>query len=428
VVVDTLVDAGSSGVDPARPLPLGLRARAAVAAGNLTAAVSRASGMGAGSIIGGRVSLALDPHLLTRLTAGRGVVVVTGTNGKTTTAALIAAALGTAGRVASNTGGSNMLDGLVAALTRDRQAPHAVLEVDELHVPQVLDSVDPAVLVLLNLTRDQLDRVGEVAHLITTLRTALVRRPGCLVVANPDDPAVVAAVPDGARVVWVATGSSWEHDTVVCPRCAQVLTRSDGDWWCGCGLRRPVPDWRFDESGFTGPGGAHGPLVVALPGLFNRANATVALAVADAFGVSLGRSTTAVAAVVQVSGRYRQVRHRGHDVRLLLVKNPAGATEMLGVLAGGTSELVLVVNGREADGRDLSWVWDVPFEQLAGRRVTVAGERASDVAVRLGHAGVPHRVVHDPWAALAGLTEPTVDVLANYTAFRDLVRGLDRAR
>jgi UDP-N-acetylmuramyl tripeptide synthase len=228
--------------------------------------------------------------------------------------------------------------------------------------------------------------------------------------------------------VWVATGSAWEQDTVVCPRCAQLLARSGGDWWCVCGLRRPVPDWSFDESSFTGPDGAHGPLVVALPGVFNRANATVALAVADAFGVTLDRSTAAVAAVAQVSGRYRQVRHRGHDVRLLLIKNPAGATEMLGMLAGGTSELVLVVNGHEADGRDLSWVWDVPFEQLAGRRVTVAGERASDVAVRLGHAEVPHRVVHDPWAALDDLTDPEVDVLANYTAFRDLLRGLDRAR
>lgn len=428
MVIDTLSDLGGTGVDPAQAQTLGLRARGALAAGALTAAMSRASGMGAGSIIGGRVSLAVDPQLLTRLTVGRQVVVVTGTNGKTTTAALISAALGTAGRVVSNTGGSNMPDGLVAALTRDRRAPHAVLEVDELHVPQVLDSVDPGVLVLLNLSRDQLDRVGEVQHLVATLRAALARRPRCLVVANPDDPAVVAAVPEGARVVWVATGSSWANDTIVCPRCAQLLTRSTGDWWCGCGLRRPVPDWCFDESGFTGPGGAHGPLEVALPGVFNRANATVALAVADACGVTLGRSTTAVAAVEQVAGRYRQVRHRGHDLRLLLVKNPAGTTEMLGVLAGGTSEIVLVVNGRDADGRDLSWVWDVPFEQLAGRRVTVAGERASDVAVRLGYAGVGHRVVHDPWAALEGLHETEVDVLANYTAFRDLVRGLGRAR
>ena len=428
MVVDTLVDGAGAGSDPARVPALGLRARAALAAGALTAATSRAAGRGAGSIIGGRVSLALDPQLLARLTAGLEVVVVTGTNGKTTTAAMIAATLATAGRVATNSGGSNMPDGLVAALTRDRHATHAVLEVDELHVPQVLDSVDPAVLVLLNLTRDQLDRVGEVQHLVVTLRGALARRPGCLVVANPDDPAVVSAVPEGARVVWVAAGSTWADDTVVCPRCAQLLTRSGGDWWCACGLRRPQPDWWFDESGFTGPGGAGGALKVQLPGVFNRANATVALAVADACGVTLGLATTAVAGVQQVSGRYRQVSHRGHDLRLLLVKNPAGASEMLGVLAGGTSEIVLVINGHEADGRDLSWVWDVPFEVLAGRRVTVTGERASDVAVRLGYAGVTHRLVHDPWAALGDLTDPEVDVLANYTAFRDLVRGFDRAQ
>lgn len=412
---------------PLRPARLDLRARAATRAGALAAALSRSAGLGAGSIIGGRVSLVLDPHCLGKLTGGRQVVVVTGTNGKTTTTAMVTAALATAGQVASNSGGSNMSDGLVAALARHREAPRAVLEVDELHLPDVLAAVQPAVVAVLNLTRDQLDRVGEVNHLVPALRGALASRPGCVVVANADDPLVVASVPIGARVRWVSAGGGWQGDSAACPLCARVLQRAGGDWWCRCGLRRPTPDWQVDEAGYAGPAGARGSLDVQLPGRFNRMNATVALAVADACGLPVGEAVAAIATLTEVAGRYRVVQQGAHRIRLLLTKNPAGTTETLAMLAGTGSEVLLVVNGREADGRDLSWLWDVPFQQLAGRTVTAAGERATDVSVRLGYAGVPHRVVHDPWAALQGVRGAEVDVLANYTAFRDLVGGLRRA-
>ncbi len=406
---------------------VGVRASVALAAGAAAAALSRTLGTGGGTIVGGRLALALDPDVLRKLGTDRAVVLVTGTNGKTTTTAMITAALCTRGPVATNGGGSNMTDGLVAGLAAERGATRAVLEVDELHVPSVLASLRPEVVVLLNLTRDQLDRTGEVHHVVTSLRDALARHDGVLVVANADDPAVVAAVPDGARAVWVSMGGTWRHDTVVCPRCSELLERRGDEWSCPCGLRRPVPDWSVDAVGFTGPGGAHGTLEPDLPGAFNRANALVAVAVADHHGVSLGRSVAAVERLQEVSGRYRVHRVGDRAVRLLLTKNPAGATEVITMIGGTRSEVVIVANAREADGRDLSWLWDVPFELLAGREVTASGERALDLAVRLTYAGVPHRVVPDPAAAIASATAPEVDVLASYSAFRGLLGRLDRA-
>jgi len=406
---------------------LDLRTRAAVRLGAMAAAFSRAAGRGSGAIIGGRVTVALQPDSLHRLADGRRVVLVTGTNGKTTTTAMLTAALSTAGDVATNVGGANMPDGLVAALTRKPTAPLAVLEVDELHLPQVMAAVDPSAVVLLNLTRDQLDRVGEVNHLVSALRTALASRPQCTVVANADDPMVVATVPESARVAWVAGGGSWHQDATVCPRCARVIDRQPDGWSCVCGLARPTPQWEVDPGGLRCPTGALVPLAVQLPGRINLANAAMAVAAADVLGVEPATAAAATATITDVAGRYRTIRLGDRSIRMLLAKNPAGASETLGLLAGSSSALVLVINGHEADGRDLSWLWDVPFEQLRGRVVTASGERASDLSVRLAYAGVEHRVVHDPRVALTTAPQQTVDVLANYTAFRDLLRWLPRA-
>ena len=166
-------------------------------------------GLGAGSIIGGRVTLLLDPGALSGLAIGRRIVVVSGTNGKTTTSHLLAAALRTSGRVAHNATGSNMADGAVAALAAAAHAEYAVLEVDEWHLAAVARAVQPAVVVLLNLTRDQLDRGSEVRAVATAVGAALAGLPRTLVVANVDDPMVVWAAGNAARVCWVAAGAGW---------------------------------------------------------------------------------------------------------------------------------------------------------------------------------------------------------------------------
>lgn len=409
----------------AGPRHLPLRTAAAVRAGRMTAWLSRRTGRGRGGIIGGRVTLLLDPSALRRLTYGRRVVIVTGTNGKTTTTAMTALVLRRLGEVATNADGANMPDGLVAALAAAPHAPFAVLEVDEPYVPAVLDVTDPAALVLLNFSRDQLDRVGEVSHLDAKLRAALTRHPGCAVVANADDPIVVSSAGEQNPTKWVSGDALWLHDSTTCPRCARVLVREDRSWSCECGLRRPEPDWIVDGTDLHRRGGVGAgitvPLNVQLPGRFNRSNAAMAIAAATTLGADMTPAVAAVGTMAQVNDRFSTVGLDGRELRFLLAKNPAGATETLYLLGATDTPVVVAMNGREADGRDLSWLWDVPFEELTGRTVIATGERCQDLSVRLSYAGVAHETVPAGLTALRAAPAGQVDVVANYTAFRDLV-------
>jgi UDP-N-acetylmuramyl tripeptide synthase len=160
-----------------------------------------------------------------------------------------------------------------------------------------------------------------------------------------------------------------------------------------------------------------------LPGRFNLGNAALALAAAAALGIDPAAAAGGVASLDSVGGRYGTVLHGGQELRLLLAKNPAGWAATLALLEPAAARL-LVVNAREADGRDTSWLWDVPFEQLAcaGTGVVAAGEKAADLGLRLGYAGVEHATVTNPLDALACLPPGKVDVVANYTAFRALAR------
>ncbi|MGH3547658.1 MAG: MurT ligase domain-containing protein [Pseudonocardiaceae bacterium] len=409
---------------PSGQLSLGWWTRAAVHAGLVTAGLSRRLGLGAGSIIGGRVTLVLDRHALRHLAAGRRVVLVSGTNGKTTTSHLVAAAVRTAGRVAHNAGGSNMADGAVAALAEARDAEYAVLEVDELHLAVVAEAVDPAVVVLLNLTRDQLDRATEVGAIASAVGGALARHPSTVVVANADDPMVVSAAKSATRSVWVAAGASWLGDATTCPRCGNTLTFTEPGWHCSCGLARPTPDWWIEESKAC-TADAVLPLDIRLPGQVNRSNAAMAIAAACAVGVPADQAAAALREVDVVAGRYAVVHRDGQDLRMLLAKNPAGWAGMLSML-DEPRPLLVIINAREADGRDTSWLWDVPFEQLGSRQVVSSGERAADLGVRLSYAGLEHRTVADPLAALNALPTGQIDVVANYTAFHQFRRRLDR--
>ena len=411
----------------------GVRTRVAVGAGGWAAGLSRRLGRGAGGIIGGRVTLALDPQALRHLACGRRTVLVSGTNGKTTTSHLLAALLRTVGPVAHNATGANMPDGAVAALAAHPDAGQAVLEVDELYVAAVAEAVEPQVIVLLNLSRDQLDRGREVRGVAAALSAALIRHPDTLVVANADDPMVVWAAAQAAQVVWVAAGRAWAGDTLGCPRCGAALEVAGQQWGCSCGLARPVPQWQLQpEAGtVTCGGGAAIPVVLGLPGRFNLGNAALALAAAAQLGVDPAAAAAALAGVETVGDRYTIVRHGAHELRLLLAKNPAGWSEMLRLLEPAAGRL-FVVNAREADGRDTSWLWDVPFELLAGQGTSVvaAGEKAADLGLRLDYARVDHVTVADPLAALAVVPAGKVDVLATYTAFHALARRLrtDTAR
>jgi UDP-N-acetylmuramyl tripeptide synthase len=273
----------------------------------------------------------------------------------------------------------------------------------------VAEAVRPAVVVLLNLTRDQLDRGSEVRAVAARVSAALARRPEVLVVANADDPLVVGVGRGAARVVWVAAGTRW---------------LADGDSWAPARCSGPVPTWSARADAVDGPQGTT-PLRLALPGAFNMGNAALALAAADALGVPPDRAAHALAALDSIAGRYAVLPRGRQNVHLLLAKNPAGWSELLPLLVDATA-LLLVVNARDADGRDTSWLWDVPFEQLPDRPTVASGERAADLGLRLGYAGRQHRTEPDPVRALDLLPDGEIYVAANYTAFTSLTRRLTR--
>jgi UDP-N-acetylmuramyl tripeptide synthase len=404
-----------------------MRGRAALALGSSARWASRVTGRGAGAMIGGLVAMTLDRSILGQLGAGRRGAIITGTNGKSTTTRMVAAALGTLGPVATNSEGANMDAGLVAALAADRDATLAALEVDEMHVPHVADAVRPAVIVLLNLSRDQLDRVGEINLIERTLRTGLSRHPDAVVVANCDDVLMTSAAYDCPRVVWVAAGGGWAGDSVSCPRSGEVIMREGSHWHSsGTDFRRPMPQWWYDDENLYGPNDLKLPMRLALPGSVNRGNAAQAVAAAVAMGADPAAAVAAVGCVDEVAGRYRTVRIGNHTARLLLAKNPAGWQEALSMVDKTAEGVVIAVNGQVPDGEDLSWLWDVRFEDFGSTSVVAAGERGTDLAVRLGYASVKHSVVHDTVKAIDSCPPGHVEVVANYTAFLQLQRALER--
>jgi UDP-N-acetylmuramyl tripeptide synthase len=398
----------------------------AVASGRAVAAASRVTRLGSGSVIGGRVSLLLDKRLLHELSAGRDVALVSATNGKTTTTRLLVAALATDRPVVSNALGANMPPGHVAALGgKAARGATAVLEVDERWLGAVLAETAASTVVLLNLSRDQLDRSHEVRDLAARWRAALVATPPRRVIANADDPLVAWAAMGAPTVLWVAAGSSWRGDAVGCPACGARLVFDDDGWHClTCDLARPPIDVRVDDDSVALADGTCLPLQLTLPGRVNRTNAAIALAAAIAMGAPAAAAGSALATVTDVAGRYRTASLNGTDVRLLLAKNPAGWHEALDMLEPAPQPVVVAINARIADGHDPSWLWDVPFERLRGRRVVATGERRLDLAVRLRYAEVEHLVEASLDGAVAACGAPRVDIAANYTAFQEYLAAL----
>ena len=375
--------------------------------------LSRWTSRGSGTVSGGRVGLAVSPRLLTTLSRGREVILVSGTNGKTTTTAMIAA--GWARPVATNSTGSNMPAGHVAALVASKNAA-VVLEVDEAWLGEVTSSTDAGVVVLLNLSRDQLDRANEVRRIAERWRLLFAAAPTVRVVANANDPLVVFAAEVAAHVAWCDVPTPWTSDAVSCPHCTLPLHFSESSWWSDCGFKKPT-DIATTLGDDVVVRGATVTLALQMPGEFNRINAAMALTALDELGVDLNVAVARINDLTSVAGRFSVRCWRGHRLRLLLAKNPAGFTAMLDALEPDTADVWLAINARVADGHDPSWLYDVPFEVLRGRRVYCFGDRRLDLATRLDYAGVEH-VVADEESAIPS-SEAVVNVVANYTAFQD---------
>jgi UDP-N-acetylmuramyl tripeptide synthase len=415
--------------------------------------LSRLLRRGSGTVAGGRAGLVVDPGLLATLATGRRVALVTGTNGKTTTTRLLSAALAEpdgSSEPVSNDTGANMPAGHVAALAGSPDAGVAVLEVDESYLGRLITEVAPEVVVLLNLSRDQLDRIAEVRMVVDRWRTSLAGLSppgpdgrGTVVVANADDPMIAYAATTAPEVHWVGAGQVWHDDAVGCPACGGRIEFADGGRWAcdRCDFARPEVAADVDGSDLVLADGTRHPIRISLPGQFNRANAAMAAMAAAPILESTGRAgdiggvATALGrlgGVTEVAGRFSTIIRGGHPVRLLLAKNPAGWTAIFDLLdetGDPASTVVLSVNARTADGFDTSWLWDVPFERLVGRSVVATGERRLDLAVRLQYAEVDHMVVDGPVTAIDHATrrstdDTAVEFLGNYTAFADLRRAL----
>jgi UDP-N-acetylmuramyl tripeptide synthase len=447
------------------PQPSALSTVLAIAAGKAAQVASRRLGRGGGTSLPGVVAGALDPGLLARLAARleAGCVLVAGTNGKTTTARMLADMLARGGvPVVHNRSGANLLSGMTAtfvdaaSLGGHLRARIGVLESDEFALPAAVAQLRPRLVILGNLFRDQLDRYGELDAVAGAWQRALATLPAtATVLLNADDPAlpVLAAATPARRVCYGVDDpahrlAALPHaaDAAYCRRCGASLAYRAaylahlGDYACPrCGLSRPPLDLAATAVTLDGLRGLRARLVhaggaldvaAAVPGFYNVYNVLAAAAAARLLALPDAVITAALADFRAPFGRVERVRYRDRDLLLLLAKNPVGFNEvlrMLGTVAPAErGPLLLVINDLTADGRDISWLWDVDFELLAGwpAPLVTAGLRADDMALRLKYAGCPPDQLtarHDIRAALDAtveLTPPgrTAAVLLTYTA------------
>jgi lipid II isoglutaminyl synthase (glutamine-hydrolysing) len=438
-------------------LPLAAGVAAARAAGRL----SRLAGAGGGTTFPGKLLNALDPSAVGRLASRlpQGSAIVSATNGKTTTAAMVAEILSPQVRLAHNSAGANLLSGVASTLLSANGADLGLFEVDEAALPDVARRVRPRAISLGNLFRDQLDRYGEL-ELVAERWRAMVGEldPGAVVVANADDPQVGDLARDRRAVLFGlddprrgSSGLQHAADSKWCIRCgtpyeyAAAYVGHLGDYRCpACGHARPALDLAARAIELDGLESVSFDLVdeqgsarvrLPLPGLYNVYNALAAAALAGVLGASREEIRSGLERFSAAFGRFERIPVGERSVLMLLIKNPAGANEVVRTLvAGGSPSLaVIALNDAIADGRDVSWIWDVDFEPLLERldRVVATGDRAAELALRCKYAGFPEdgiEVVPGLADALdrgLALTPPGGElcVLPTYTAMLGL-RGI----
>jgi lipid II isoglutaminyl synthase (glutamine-hydrolysing) len=432
-------------------------------------AASRASGRGGGTTLPGRILLRMEPEAIARLGTGlgRGTTIVSATNGKTTTAGMITSILAADGRSpVHNRAGSNMTWGVATALL-EQKGEEGLFEVDEAWLPRVAEQLDPSLIVLGNLFRDQLDRYGEMEALADDWAGTVAARVGLTgFVLNADDPLIadLGRDPEGARrggVLYFGIEDASQalpelqhaFDAKHCRRCGhpyayeRAFVGHLGHYSCpNCGAERPRPEVAATEIELHGMDGSRTlvrtpeceiELNLPLPGLYNVYNALAAVAAGLRLGVAPERIATALGEMRAAFGRVETIEVGGTPVSILLIKNPAGANEVLRTLMLENREhqgqdegidLWIALNDRIADGRDVSWIWDSDFELLADgvRRVVCSGTRAPEMALRLKYAGWPKQAIEvvpgieaSLDAAVAG-SRGRLFALPTYTALMEL--------
>jgi lipid II isoglutaminyl synthase (glutamine-hydrolysing) len=440
---------------------MGLRLSLEITAARALGGLSRVARRGGGTTIPGKAVWKLDPTAVDRLAARlpEGVAVMSATNGKTTTTAMAAEILGEGRRLAWNRAGANLLSGIASALVDGRNADLGLFEVDEGALPETVARLRPRVVTLGNLFRDQLDRYGELEIVAERWRAAVAALPtDATLVVNADD-AVVAdlALGRGGVVTFglddpTHARPQLQHaaDSKYCLRCgapyefAAAYVGHLGDYRCPNGdHQRPPLDiaardielrgLQASRFTLTTPEGAT-PVELALPGLYNVYNATTAAALALTLGASLEDVRAGLGRFSAAFGRFERIRAGGKSIVLLLIKNPAGANEVVRTLETGVPPVLIVaLNDAIADGQDVSWIWDVDFEPLLEHAglVIASGERAAELGLRMTYGGLPdERLEVIPSLEVAldrglGLLEAGTElvVLPTYTAMLAL-RGI----
>jgi UDP-N-acetylmuramyl tripeptide synthase len=434
---------------------LALESAAARAVGRL----SRAAGKGGGTTLPGKLVWKLDPGAIDALAARlpHGSALVSATNGKTTSTAMAAGILERRHQLAWNSSGANLASGIASTLLAAPGADLALLEVDEAALPEIARRVRPRVVSFGNLFRDQLDRYGELEIVAERWRGAVAGLPvETTVVVNADDPIVGELAAGRAGAVRFGIDdpaharSSLQHaaDSKYCVRCGRPYTYAAayvghlGDYRCEtCGHCRPPLDVAARNIRLDGLGGSSFDLALlsesarvelVLPGLYNVYNALAAAAVASSLGAPLREIVDGLERFTAAFGRFELIEADGREIVMLLIKNPAGANEVVRTLVDAETPPVVVValNDAIADGRDVSWIWDVDFEPLLERaeRVVVSGERAAELGLRFVYGGLAEsalEVVPSLETALARGLESTpvggrLVVLPTYTAMLEL--------
>jgi len=392
-------------------------------------ALSRLTGRGSGVMVTGRIILKFMPGAVATLSKNRKIVLITGTNGKTTTTSLIYNALSTTSRTVSNFTGANLFAGVATALSQDMKATMAALEVDEMVLPWAIKQTNPELVLLLNLGRDQLDRLSEVRSVAQKWKEALLALPSnCQILGDADDPFVVWAARDWPRVIWFSAGTAGHMDASTCPECGHVLTWTEGgsSYSCTCGFKKPTPDWVLKKDILRGHGESI-EVVSRIPGNAAVSNAARAIISASVMGVPSAVAAHAISMVSSVDGRFGELHIGSATFRLLLSKNPASWRETLETSSvSGPETVLLAVNANTQDGKDTSWLWDVDYTPLQGRVVLVTGDRRLDVSARLTVNEIRHRVVSDELEAARVIGDEKADLIASYTAFHRLAKSVRR--
>ncbi|MEE0846042.1 MAG: MurT ligase domain-containing protein [Eggerthellaceae bacterium] len=418
----------------------------------------------AGGTLPGKIALHIDPHVIADLAgkAREGAVMVVGTNGKTTVTNLIADAFEAAGKsVICNRDGDNMSSGVASTFLHAKPSDVAVIESDELWLARTAPQIKPRLVVLLNLFRDQLDRMGEIDRIQDSIVSALAATPGTTLAFNADDPlcaAIAARVSNNTIAFGVEGSMGLAQNTVVdAQMCQQCLSMMEyryrqygqlGEYRCpSCGFARPARDWsatdvalsagglRFNLQRNDGGGREAFAVTASFSGAYMVYNLLATAVATREMGVAPQAIQQAIDAFNPQNGRLQRFELGSRRVLLNLAKNPTGFNQNLKIILQdeGPKTVAFFINDKTADGHDVSWLWDIDFEELAGRKdqlVFAGGTRAHDMLVRLKYSGVPAGIVSDVADVLAKSADAScgghVYIIGNYTALPSLRADLER--